>query len=422
MDLKLNMHSLGMLLLFAASCLNSMLLLAWLIIIPIWLIFTYGKSGAIEFFIYLQFRSLLSTGVAVPIAGNAAIIKWIVIFGLSFYLLIGRFSWITEEIKSILNGLLLFSVVVVISSFFVCSYPLVSMFKVFAYIVPFIAIIVGVYQTRQVDYMHMINSIFEILIIGSAFVYPLSIGYMINRSFQGLFNHPNMLGIMMPMFVAGYFYEKKRITLSCIITTVICFTYVYLSQSRTGMISLLVILIVFLFKQEISLNQKILFTVLVALIMVLVLTLDDSVINISRDFLLKGQKENLFVSRAGQITNNTTRFLASPIFGTGLNVPYIPGERSYQFTFDLIAENGNLFMALLADTGIIGLISFVLAYFRIFLKGKGNLPTIFFAPFLVSLGEMAFFSTNNCAIIYYLYFAIYISDINQIEEASETLL
>ena len=53
---------------------------------------------------------------------------------------------------------------------------------------------------------------------------------------------------------------------------------------------------------------------------------------------------------------------------------------------------------------------FVFTYSLIYIKGDKSMPILFFAPFLISMGEMAFFSTNSYGLIMYFFIAIYLID------------
>ena len=77
----------------------------------------------------------------------------------------------------------------------------------------------------------------------------------------------------------------------------------------------------------------------------------------------------------------------------------------------LITEPGNLGYAVLGDVGIIGTVLFSAIYVCIyrFRASKGSV-ILFLAPFLVSIGEMVFFSTNNMAMLLYIMFGIVINE------------
>ncbi len=394
------------------SCLNNILLIVWTIALALILPLLYKKEGAIEAFIYIQLRSLLNPGIAVSYTDTASVVKWAVIFLLSFYLLFfTRNSTKNLEVQRISLLLALFAMIVIVSIWFVSSYPLVASFKVMSWIIPFTAIIKGISATKGTDWIKMITFPLGLICFGSIILIGSSIGYLrTGYAFQGLFNHPNVYGTILAVFISGYLYKCKHLSLLNIAVIGYTIFLAIQSGSRTGMLSIVLVVLIYMLTLKTKLHLKIFLIVITCGAVVLLLVSDNSVITFITDFMYKGNKSNLLYSRENQIQRNIDRFLASPLFGTGFNVPFTPGLRSTQFSFDVVTENGNLILALLGDVGIIGLILFIVAYTYIYRLGKGVVSTIFFIPFIASMGEMSFFSTNNFAIVFYMYLAVYVCD------------
>ena len=402
-------HSLVLYLLFVLSCFHNVTLISWLILMPIILIVKYRKVGALEFLIFLQFRSLLSSGVAVPITGVSGIIKWSVIFLLSIYLLCGSSFAYSKIVNGIIILVVLFSFASLVFAWISSSYPMTATLKVLSYCVPFVGIIKGVSETTEIQWIKKINDLLGILVLGSSLLLFSSVGFLRNgRFFQGVFNHPNVYGVMIAIYIAGLYCQEKKLSIKTIIITIAAVVLLYQTKSRTGMISLLLVIVIFLVTQEIKLAYKLLLIVFTSACIWALLLSSASLITIINDYLFKGGTADILSSRSGQITKNIDRFIASPIIGTGFNVPYRSEFRSYIVSFDLVTENGNLFMAILGDVGVLGTILFFLAYIKIFFVGSKSDFILFIIPFSVCMGEMAFFSTNNFAIVLYFYFAIYI--------------
>lgn len=400
---------------FLFSCGNRLTLSLWILAYVFWILINQNVALAVEFFILLQFRSLLSSGVAIDI-GSVSMLKWASVISLSLFMIIKCEAEISPDIKKIRRLLLYFSAYLSVAALLMSSYPLVAVFKVVSYILPFIALIEAVSITGADKWMHMINITLGIMIVAGLALYKSSIGYLRNgRFFQGVFNHPNIMAVMCAIFIAGLWYEKnqeKKEFLFYILAGVCAFS-IYSSYSRTGMISFLVICIVGICSLNTKTSNKVGLLVLMTMAALMVVIFNETWREDAVRYLFKGGSSiyDITNSREAQFERNLQRFSHSPLFGTGLNVPYNEGVRSFSFSFDLITENGNLISALLGDMGIIGTVIFALCYTRLFLYGKSNEKgyTIFIAPFLVSMGEMAFFSTNNFGIILYLYFAIYMS-------------
>ena len=89
-------------------------------------------------------------------------------------------------------------------------------------------------------------------------------------------------------------------------------------------------------------------------------------------------------------------------------VPYDPEIRDYTLNFDLVVEPGNLLWTLLGDTGIIGVLIFILLFLVLLFNGGISRVYLIAAVFLICMGEMVFFSVNNMAVIIYLVLAVYV--------------
>lgn len=121
--------------------------------------------------------------------------------------------------------------------------------------------------------------------------------------------------------------------------------------------------------------------------------------------------ESITLSRHGQYEGFLTKYNNNPLFGSGFMVPFMPGIQDWSFSFGLLVENGNLVYSVLGDLGIIGFIFFCTTYGYLLFKGRkkqGRL-ILFIAPFLICMGEMVFFSTNNNAILLYVMLAVFLT-------------
>lgn len=401
---------------FLFSCINSITLSAWMIVYVLVIILSQSPKKGIEYFILLQIRSLLNPGLAVDCSSIGSV-KWGCVFLVSIYIIAACHKKVNVDIKKVVSLFSLFALFLITTAFLTSSYPLVAAFKVLSYVIPFLAIIEGVAATKDYNYIRQINLFLGATVLGSIFLIQLPVGYLRNgRSLQGLFNHPNVLGVMVAIFIAGYLYENnnKRITLLSIAIISICFYLIYLSFSRTGMISFIIVLFIGIISLKISKSKRIIIMIsilfLIGIIIALNQTWQDEIIR----FLFKGGQSinDITNSRNNQFERNIERFKYSPFLGTGFNVPFDSNIKSYSFSFDLVTENGNLVLAILGDMGIIGMLLFLICYVKLFFVGRNNINgyAIYAAPFLVCMGEMSFFSTNNFGIILYLYFAIYMSD------------
>lgn len=411
-DLRLVVSVIG----FLFSCISKITLISWMLFHLLYYLYKQDIKTAIHFLILLQVRSLINPGIAVYITEGSSI-KWICVLSISILVLIQSQPYLDNNVRKLQTHFIIFGIYLALSGFLVSSYPTVVVLKTISYILPFLAIMVGIYVTSEENWIHYINIALGLVMMGSILIFRFPVAYLRNgHSFQGMYDHPNVCGVMMAVLTAGLLYEnnqrKKKIVFWVSIT--LCAFMIYFSYSRTGLFSFLIVLIVGILSAKINWKNKTIIIIGIAILITLLLAINETWRNNIIRFIYKGGNSinDITNSRDIQITRNLNRFQISPLFGTGLNVPYREGIRSFSFSYDLITENGNLATALLGDMGIIGTLFFGVCYSRIYLMGKGN-PfgyTVFIIPFVVSMGEMAFFSTNNFGIVLYLYFAIYLSD------------
>lgn len=406
-------NKLFLMFLFYLSFLRFEILAIWTMGVFVYYIYREKKIGALKFLILIQLRSLINPGIAVGYGDTKilGVLKWCTILSASIFLLIGLSDDEKAKLRKINYLIVLFAVSSIISAFMTSSYPIGATFKIIAFAIPFLAIINGVNSYNNINWMGLINEYLGLLVIGSLIFINSPTGYLRNGiAFQGFFNHPNVYGVMIVLYFAGILYYNKKINLKVSTILFLSIFLVLKTLSRTSLISAFIIIIIYLIKQKMKMENKLFIIILLSLLLITFFMVDNQIKTELITFINKGNENNILFSRESQFKNNIIRFLKNPILGTGFNVPYVENFVSYKFSFDLVVENGNLILSLLGDVGIIGFIVFFYTYFSIYKIGKNDITTIFFAPFLVSMGEMAFFSTNNFAIILYFYFAIYISN------------
>ena len=392
---------------FVLSFSSATLLSVWLIGISLILLISEKVKGALKALALIQVRSLISSGIAVEMS-SASGVKWMCLFLLSFYIIFSSFSALNATMNKIISWIALFFVYICVTSLLISSYPVVAIAKAISYFVPFVAILCGTYATRDFDWIGYYNKILGSVLLISAVLLPFPVGYLRNgHAFQGAINHPNMYGIMLAVFLAGYLYKiKEKLGFADILVVCSVFFLIFQSESRTSLISAVaVVMISFAFsKINIAFKAIIIFFGISFILISFELPFFDSL----TDFIYKGH-DDIWYSRSELLENNMSRFYDNPIFGTGFNVPYESGVQSFEFSFDMPVENGNIFTALLGDLGIVGTTLFIICYGSILKKGNKKALVLFVIPFIISMGEMVFFSSNNCALILYTYFAVYLS-------------
>lgn len=399
--------------LFIVSLLNQWVLLGWMIIIPFAFVYKYGlNDGFLLTLLVYQLRQMCNNEIlSVPITSVpiCQIVYYIVILIISVYFIIHINTERTTV--SIIYYLLLFSIYTVISSSINSSYPVVAFFKTFLYIIPFIGILCGISNSQRNDWIDIIFILLCSYFVLNLIFIPNHDAYLhsTRELFRGISAHSNQLGFLCVLFQAIIWTIYKNMNVLTFILTASNFIILYLTMARGQIIAILLLSLIYFLTYNINLQQK---AILVVLFLIILVLFHAELMNIFTDIMnskYKTQSSNAFVvSRQGQFERIFDQFKSNPLMGTGFNVPYVKGLRDTSFYFSLPVEDGNLFFALLCQSGIIGFILFFLAYGRIFINGKGAL--LFFSPILICISEMTFFSTNNVGILLYFFYAIYISN------------
>ncbi|WP_214821080.1 MULTISPECIES: O-antigen ligase family protein [unclassified Exiguobacterium] len=396
--------------LFIFSFVNIATLVVSLIILLL-LFLKQKEIGAIKVLNIITLRTIINPGLAIDI-GSIQTFKWCIIFLCSFYLIfsyrkIDKRSKV--KINNILFFVLLFGLYSTVASFITSNLPLVATFKLMSYMIAFIGILVGIYLTHEkFDWLNWISKMFMGVMILSVPLIFNSVGYLRNgHSFQGVTNQPNMLGIILVLFFAVIL---TRLHLSKV-TNDIC-SYVILgailyigslTESRTSLISMTILLILYVFHLNKNPIKKIISYNIIGFISIIYLMGNDQILMKIKDFLYKGQ-ETILYSRFIQIDGLLSNFVENPLLGSGFAVPVIP-FKSYTFSSEYVVEPGNLILSVLSYGGILGLILFINYLIIIFKSSEKKYKQtvfLFISPILISMGEMVFFSTNNIGIWCYM--------------------
>ena len=126
-------------------------------------------------------------------------------------------------------------------------------------------------------------------------------------------------------------------------------------------------------------------------------------------YIYKGNQNDILSSRRGLQKISQIKYENNKICGSGFMMPFSKNVKNYSLEMGGFYEPGNLFLMLIGDTGIIGLILFIVFLFMLILSGKLKNIYLIISSFGICMGEMVFFSVNNFSILIYVILALYIT-------------
>ena len=409
------------LILLLVSLVNPTTLAVALVLISVYYCWTDGWAGAIKALILITLRCILNPGIA-AVQDSISMIKWALLFGLSLFAVLTKPPGPRKSANDFVLMLLFFSAYLIGSSFLTGSYPVVSAFKVISWAVIFGAVYFTIGDDSATDWIELLRHLLSVMMVVSVVTLPLDVGYLVNgRGFQGIMNHPNLLGILSALCFVLNMSGVRKLDWKRAALLALCFVLCFLSQSRTGLFSILIMLAYAVMNSNLGTRDKVWaflgLGVLAAAAVALYRINDPYRTGTVSRFLYKGYTDDILYSRDSQIESLAERFLADPILGNGFMTPYSPNIRNFNLSFDIAMEPGNLVMALLAFSGLIGLLLFALTFGCLFRYVPREKRILFFIPMILSLGEMAFFSSNGIAIVYYvIYSACYSPELYEKEK------
>lgn len=406
--MKIKIEHIILLALYILSFFHTTLLIGVWLCLSVYLCFRYGADGAVKSLVLIAIRSVINPGVAVTV-DSVSMIKWGFLFSLSVFIFLRKKTTFDKHLVRFLILLLTYCLYLIVSSFITGSYPVISLFKVVSWAFIFFAIIYAIWDEDSERWSSFLFYIMSLMVIMSIFFLPTRIGFLRNgRGFQGLINHPNLFGLLCAFCFSLSLAQKNVGRIQKLIIMSLCCLCAVLSQSRASVFSIFIVVAFFIFTSKLHPADK-LMSLFVACILFgglyLVLILNDP----SRSgsvfkFVYKGHMENILYSRSGQVEKFSEDFKAHPILGCGFMTDYLEGFRSMKLSFSIQFEPGNLVLFLLAHTGVLGTVFFLIFYGNMFYSVPYDRRLLFFTPFLISMAEMILFSSNSIAIVYYVIF------------------
>lgn len=394
----------------------------------------YSMEDGVKGLLLIAIRTILNSSLAINI-DSVQLYKWIVIFALCFIILLhSRYINLSRHTSVAILLEIMFCIYICVISIINSSYPTVSIFKCFSYGFVFLSVIVGI--SGSIEYVNWSRILYQYIgtvMFFSVLMTPTSIAYYSSAHwFMGVTNHSQMFGIMAALYSSLVLIQimKGNRSFFQYVMLIAVTILTFLSGSRTGMIAT-VICLAYGYYVEVFKNKKISVLIISVVVVVIVsVWFAEPAKELFRDFILKDTMGSnnaditinaITASRKEQYEMFLQKFNNDRWFGSGFMVPYVPGIQTWAFSFGLIVENGNLFYSILGDLGITGLVLFFCVYGYMLCVGekKNGRIILFLAPFLVSMGEMIFFSTNNNAIILYAMLAIYMCEKTKNDDLEE---
>lgn len=407
---------------FALSLLHASICAVYFLLLLFFL--RQGIVGCIKGLLIATTRGILSAAVGAEVTGFASTVKWILIFVFSLYILFSQKQNLSEYSQLRTHNTLLllvgiFALYNIIASLITGSYPIISAFKILSYAIPFLAVAMGVSLTNsKIDWAEYCYLLLSPIIIISVIVIPFSNFKIVNDSFQGIINHPNLFGVFGTIYICFLLYSNYSFRNSGgldwkrMILLVLTFVMIYMSESRTGMFSAVVVLVIYFVTMNSESKIKLFLGLAVfAVVIAVYFAIDNNAYNgfveeINHFIMKRKDAEGVLDTREQLMEMSMAKFRANHLLGSGFSVGYTPTIKSFEFSMDMTYETGNLYTALLGDTGLVGFALFIIYMGYVLIQATSKKWILFFTPIIISLGEMAFFSTNNVAIYYYIMLGI----------------
>lgn len=406
MKKEVNKEYIYVVILFLISFLNNNLIYIFLI-----LIFLKIKEGS-QGFLKICLLYTLRQGISLPglsvMTGTQSNLKQVLILCSAVWILVTFLKRKAGRIPAIILTIITFGIFALISTMFFGSFPVAGAMKVINFIIVLIAIIVAAIESKEYfdieQYMFILMTFFMII---SFCIIPYSGAYVSGSAgmlFRGLWNHPNDFGIICAIYLAMLLVHHDKIESKQLMQIGLVFIMIYLTKSRGAMLAAIIIMVAYFIVCRNQYSRKILSVVILFSILVITLTpIRDDI----EAFFLKGTDNSgteIFSSRDEVIAVAKNRFISNPIFGRGLLIPYISGMRSLSFNIEGV-EPGNIFLELLAGTGIIGFVGFIYLILKIIAKTSGKYKIYPIVIVAASISEVSFFSVNNYGALYYMLLA-----------------
>jgi hypothetical protein len=318
----------------------------------------------------------------------------------------------------------------VINSLFVSAVPSISTFKSISFSLGVLCVIRLAMLTsdQNTEMLLFVSEMGTAVVILSIPLLPLDIGWALfsGAYFNGIFDHPQALGIFLVMTGAASFvvaFKLPHLQRELIICGLVQWSLIYFTHCRTALVAVLLGGIVYIIEvfirggkssrmRFVSVFSIVISVIGITLALMLFPNLRESVAM----FIRKGNVESFTSTeeriaalstgtRGAQITNDFDIIAEHPLLGYGFGVS--PGSEGYLdpntvqlwgVPLSAPIEQGFLPLATIAQIGVVGslfILAFLFSMYRSARRSSAEDAGLFVAVIGVNFGEMIFFSFGS---------------------------
>ena len=388
----------------------------------------FGKSQAIKALVLTYFFTMINSSIA-PNIPLISLLRYLVIFA-AFLSVFLRTSFLKFDHFSLFTiGFVIF---IIIHSILFSQFPDVSIFKITSWIIVVITLLKAWSGLNELDYNELQNWIVKSLLVFALLSLPTifipEIGFARNTmGFQGLLNHPQSFGVTIALLTAillGELIGQSRPSWSLIITVILLFWMILISQTRTAGLGLflalgITLLFFFIFgflKKKSYLpifKSKRLFIVFFISVLLLIIFSKEifvffntfiSKTEVGLTSIIEIYKISRGVLFEPMIENINKNFMTGIGFGVASDPLDMIIQRDPFLNLPISAptEKGIVFIMMMEELGFFGFILFIIWISIIFIKAINNgLKAVILVVtiFLLNLGEAVLFSPGGLGLL-----------------------
>lgn len=389
----------------------------------------YALRGARE---SLEALSLLSFMLLIG-GGDLSILRWVVLFAA-----FGRTLWdgvlMDAPWPRFLGPLLIFFATILVFSLLSSQLPVVSAFKLISFTIGVGTVFTAFRRTWHLrDYwLAWFFTLSVFIVLASAPLAGMSLGYTRGAGFQGILSHPQTFGpvcAVIASFLTGLCLFHHNRSKLVIFSAVVAWAGLFGSQSRTALLAAVLGLFVAtgvgIFKTQtwqvqirrVATSLGTMAAVVIGIVFAVIFWSDVQGAVVK--FLLKDDAQgsvaaSLEDSRGELIQRSMDNFYTAPITGIGLG---IPSDASYArvqtgafgMPVGASVEKGFMPSAVLEETGVVGAILVLLMLVALVRPVIRSAPLPIFwmllTSILINFGEMVFFSVGGMGFHFWIIMA-----------------